>query len=166
MARFDEKSKEKLHTMMRPFGANKIPFGRGCDREAANAEMDYHLTLMHWSKEWDAQYLPLVENLKPSACRINVTGKQMMCAEEGSLLLYLTVEPSNGYPEMIEKLEKSMAMLSNGFLHITLAVSQHAQDIISIDQQLQETVDFPFELTIEGFDLYHIWKPTRKMRSW
>lgn len=36
VTRFDPESRAFLQNLMAPFAANKIPFGRNCDREAAD----------------------------------------------------------------------------------------------------------------------------------
>jgi hypothetical protein len=32
-------------------------------------------------------------------------------------------------------------------------------------ETVREQVTFPLELEVEGLDLYHIWRPTKKVRS-
>lgn len=164
VTRFDPESRAFLHNLMAPFTANKIPFGRNCDREAANREMDYHLTLLHWAKTRDAYFLDCIRDFQPAPCRIWVTGMQVMCAEEGSWLLYFTVAPGPGFRELTASLSDKTQAPCPGFLHITLAVSQDYAAIEAIRGQLQRSVEFPFCLEVDGLDLYHIWRPTKKVR--
>lgn len=165
VARFGPESRSFLHSLMAPFGANKIPFGRSCDREAANREMDYHLTLLHWAKTQDEYYLNRIKDFVPIPCQVRVTGVQVMPAEEGSLLLYFSVEPASGFRELAASLGQKTQVPCAGFLHITLAVSQDSREIEAIYRRIRQTVSFPFTLDIEGLDLYKIWRPTKKVRS-
>ena len=165
VARFGPESRRFLHSLMEPFGANKIPFGRSCDREAANREMDYHLTLLHWAKTQDEYYLDRIKDFSPIPCQIRVTGAQILPVEEGSLLLYFSAEPASGFRELVASLEQKAQVPCSGFLHITLAVSQDSREIEAIHRHIRQTVPFPFMLDIEGLDLYHIWRPTKKVRS-
>lgn len=165
VTRFTPESLEFLHRLMKPFGANKIPFGRDCDREEANSVMDYHLTLLHWAKGRDAYFLDCIRGFQPAPCQLRVTGMQVMYAEEGSWLLYFAVEPGPGFRELTAALTEKTQASCSGFLHITLAVSKDYAAIESVRGHIQGNVEFPFCLDVEGLDLYHIWRPTKKVRS-
>ena len=165
VAGFDEQSLRVLHGIMEPFRANKIPFGRNCDREAANREMDYHMTLFHWAKAMDNVYLPKLTDFVSVPCQIQVAGIRMMPAEEDSHLLYFDVCSGDGYNELADLVEKQLACRTSVFLHITLAVSKDSEEIQKIYRHICKTVVFPFSLSIDRLDLYHIWKPTQKVRS-
>lgn len=166
VARFDSESNDFLHSIMHGADANKIPFGRDCDRKAANEVMDYHLTLLHWAKTRDAYFLERIRDFQPATCRILVTDVQMMYAEEGSLLLYFAVRPTRSFRELTDALEEKTGAMCAGFLHITLAVSKDHGEIRKLHDRIRKSTGFPFELGIEGLDLYHIWKPTKKVRSY
>ncbi len=163
--RFDKNGNQKLRELMSPFNANKIPFGRNCDREAADAVMDYHLTMFHWPKTRDEYYLECIKNLEPVPCKILITGTRVMLAEEGSYLLYFEASPDQGYWDMAKRIEEKVNAKTSGFLHITLAVSKDAKEIEMINNYICRNVTFPFQLDAEGLDLYHIWTPTAKVRS-
>lgn len=165
VTRFDAEGRRLLQDLIRPFGANKIPFGRDCSREDANAVLDYHLTMLHWAKQQDGYYLSRIQDLKPVPCQIRVTGTQIMYGAECSQLLYFTVEPAGRFPEMAAALEEKTGTPCSRFLHITLAVSKDPGEIEAIRAHIQKDVTFPFTLNIEGLDLYHIWKPTKKVQS-
>ena len=145
--------------------SNKIPFGRDCDRKEANAVLEYHMTLLHWAKSRDNYYLERIEGFQPTPCRIRVTGAKTMHGCEGSLLLYFAVEPDQGFRELVRALEQQTGSACSGFLHITLAVSKDHSAILALGHRIREKVTFPFVLDIDGLDLYHIWRPTKKVRS-
>lgn len=165
VTRFDSQGLTLLHSVMDPFRIPKIPFGRSCDRDAANSALDYHVTLFHWAKAQDALYLNRLQSLRSFPCRLQVTGAEIMYAEEGSLLLYLAVEPDEGFQELTCSVEETLQAPCSRFLHITLAVSQSHEEIRSIHSHLLQSLSFPFRLNVEGLDLYHIWTPTKKVRS-
>ena len=73
VAGFDKKSSEMINELMRPFNANKIPFGRNCDREAANREMDYHMTVFHWAKSIDSYYLEKIKGFSSEGFDIRIS---------------------------------------------------------------------------------------------
>ena len=141
--------------------ANKIPFGRKCDRDTANQIMKYHMTLVHWAKEYDAVFLPRVERIQFVPFKIIVTGTNMLYAEEGSLLLYFSVVPGDEFLHAMENIQNVMGMQTSSFFHITIAVSQDHPYIQRLKEVVDEQCVYPFELMVSGLDLYHIWTPTR-----
>lgn len=165
VTRFDAHSNGILHTLMEGISANKIPFGRNCERVTANAAMDYHVTILHWAKAQDDFYLKRLENYHPIPCKLWVTGLKTMQAEENSCLLYFTVEPSAELLQIIRDLEQRTGGFCTKFYHITLAVSRDHKEICALEEHLCQKAVFPFELQVEGLDLYHIWRPTGKVRS-
>lgn len=164
--RFDPSGYRKIQDLTGSMHVNKIPFGRDCDREAANRAMKSHLTVFHWGKEKDGLYLPKLEGYRFRPCRIRITGCRRMSAEENSCLLYLQAEPSEGYREMASELERTLRCRTSGFMHVTLAVSKDEKEIRRLEEAVLSRAVFPFELKAEGLDLYHIWKPTRFVRSY
>lgn len=140
---------------------NKIPYGRDCDREAANQILPYHITVFHWAKTEDEKYLNLLKNFESCPCQVEVTGCSVMYAEENSRLLYFSVEPAAGYRDMVGQLERQLYCRTSSFLHMTFAVSKDAEYIDSLEQMVNRKVTFPFPLHIVGLDLYHIWKPVK-----
>jgi hypothetical protein len=165
VAGFQKTDMEWLHALMDPFDTNKIPFGRDCDRDLANRELDYHMTMFHWGREKDGIYLPKLDNFSSVPCEIVVTGVHEMHGREGSRLLYLSVSPTESYEKLSRLLSGQMGAPTSGFLHITLAVSKNPDKIRMIRHQIRDTVTFPISMKIERLDLYHIWCPTRKERS-
>ena len=166
VTRFDPQSRKRLSDLMAPFAANKIPYGRKCDREAANRVLDYHVTVLHWAKTMDAYYLERLRELSPAPCLLSVTRTCVMSAEEGSWLLYFQVEPGEGFADMVHDLENKTGIGIYLNPHITLAVSRDRDEIDRIRRQLDSTLSFPLQLRAEGLDLYHIWVPTQKVKSY
>lgn len=165
VTRFEPRDCQALRAIMDGLNANKIPFGRDCDREAANSVLEYHMTMLHWAKNRDAYYLDCLKDFKPAPSQIRVTDARIMYAEEGSQLLYFTVEPGPGFGQLVRDLEDRTRSCCSRFLHITLAVSKDPGEIQAIRDHIQNAVSFPFTLNVEGLDLYHIWKPTKLVRS-
>lgn len=165
VTRFDGKSLRLLHSLMDPWDANKIPFGRNCDRVLANDLLDYHVTLCHWPKNQDAYYLPRVQQVQSHLCWIEVTDVKIMAAEEGSWLLYFTVRPTPEFLSLVRAVEKQMGCACPSAWHITLAVDKDLGKIQKIRGDLLEKLCFPVPLQIDGVDLYHIWKPTKRVSS-
>ncbi len=149
VARFDEDKIRALIPEAFSERINKIPFGRNCDREASNKVLPYHMTIMHWSKEEDSQYLPKMSMIHPSAASISVCGAGVFNAEEGSRLLYLSVKPGEGYQAIIEMLEGEVALNTSSFLHITLAVDMDHRYIDPLYSHVIDTTEFPFTLRID-----------------
>lgn len=163
VTRFDQEGYEKIHNLMKNKNANKIPFGRNCDRVLVNEILDYHITMVHWGKEQDAYYLDKLSDFEFIPCQVTITGMSMFAAEEGSTLLYFDVIPGEGFVRMRNNLEQALQTYCSGFLHMPLAVSKDRGEILKIRKQLENEVTFPFTLHVEGLDLYHIWKPVKKV---
>ena len=165
VTRFDAEGIQIIHNILKPFSPNKIPFGRNCDRVLANAALDYHMTMFHWGKAMDSFYLDRLEHFHPLPCRLLVTGIDMLHADEGSFLLYFSVAPGEGFHEMMAALETQLNSRFSGFPHITIAVSKDWTETEALLSHILKYTTFPFHLNVEGLDLYHIWKPTHKVRS-
>lgn len=163
VTRFDQAGYERIYSLMKGKKANKIPYGRNCDRILANEIMDYHITMVHWAKAWDDYYLKKLADFQFVPCQVVITGTSVMCAEEGSFLLYFDVVPGTGFRCMKENLEKALQTYCSGFLHMTLAVSKDREEIERIKEQIEAEITFPFTLNVEGLDLYHIWHPVKKV---
>lgn len=144
---------------------NKIPFGRNCDRETADWILPYLFTVFHWGKSDDEKYLNRLKDLKnPGPCSLKITGTSIIYpAEEGSALLYFAFEPDQRYGQYANAIQKAMQGPTSDFYHITLAVSKDYDEIEVLKQMLDCTVTFPFFVRVEGFDLYHVWKPGRRV---
>ena len=164
VTRFDPAGYERIYSLMKDKKANKIPYGRNCDRDLANEIMDYHITMVHWGKAQDNDYLNKLPEVQFVPCQVTVTGLSVMAAEEGSCLLYFDVIPGEGFARMRKNLEQALQTGCSGFLHMTLAVSKDRGEILKIKEQLEKEAVFPFTLNVEGLDLYHIWKPVKKVR--
>lgn len=143
---------------------NKIPFGRDCDRRAANDVLPCHVTVCHWPKAEDARLLPAIQSFRFRPCRINVISADAMTAEEGSLLLYLNVAPGEGFEAMCRSLAAVTGLATSGFWHMTLSVSLD-HDLIRRQHRALTKVLSPFGLDVTGLDLYHIWRPTRYVKT-
>lgn len=169
VARFDKDGERKILSLIEKGGSNqlpnKIPYGRDCDRKKANEILPYHITVFHWGKEMDPVYLNRLQSFHFVSCLIKVTGVSCIYAEEGSMLLYLNVEPDQGYQRLKEHLEETLHSYTTGFLHITLAVSQDHDQILTLKRKIEEQIEFPFILKVSAMELYHIWKPVELIRA-
>lgn len=162
---FDNDSNVLLHKLLEPFGANKIPFGRRCNREEANKVMDYHMTLYHWPKTMDTYCLSRLNGFQSIPCQVQVNGMRIMQAEENSWLLYFEVSPTETFTQLKLLFEKHTGFCVSGFYHITLAVGIDYNEIVDISDFICKNQVFPFELTADRIDLYKIWSPTQKVMS-
>lgn len=156
---FDHQTDEML--MKLTPSVNKIPFGRDGDREAANKVMKHHVTLIHWSKQYDMILLPKIEDIHFHPFCLFVTGSELINAEEGSTLLYFSVVPGNGFAKAKNELQHQTGLPVSDFLHITLAVDMDEQKLNSLKSDIDAAVHYPFSLQVVGLDLYHIWKPVQ-----
>lgn len=160
IARFNDSEIHALLPKHKAFMFNKIPFGRNCDREKANAVLPYHMTIMHWAKEQDSIFLPRTTLIQPQPASIQVEAVQMCAAECDSFLLYLQVSPGEGYYKLCDHLTSTIGLSASAYPHITLAVNQDYQLIQNIYNYLRNTIHLPFSLEIRALELYHIWSPT------
>ena len=162
---FDQESNVLLHNLLEPFGANKIPFGRRCNREDANKAMEYHLTLYHWPKAMDSYCLSRINGFRSIPCHVQVNQIQIMQAEENSWLLYFEVSPTESFLQLKLLFETHTGFSVSDFYHITLAVGKDYNEITEIKDYICKHQIFPFELTADRIDLYKIWSPTIKIMS-
>lgn len=146
----------------------KKPFGRNCDREAADRILPYHFTVFHWAKSDDEKYLGRIKGLNnPGPCSLKITGTYIMYpAEEGSGLLFFTVEPDERYDYCASAIEKAIKRPTSSFYHITIAVSKDYDEIAVLKRMIDRTVRYPFSVRVDGFDLYHIWKPVKRVQEY
>jgi len=167
VAHFEDADFEPVRSAFEQVGLDRachIPFGRNCDRSAANAALPHHVTLFHWSKQFDWLYLPRLNDCSFSPCRVQIIGSSLMHAEEGSLLLYFDVLPDKGFCELTAHLEETLGLPSPFFLHMTLAVDTDHEKILMLRRRLDETLCYPFTLNVTSMGLYHIWTPTYPVR--
>lgn len=162
---FDNPSLERIHNLTAPFGANKIPFGRNCNREEANNEMDYHMTLYHWAKSMDEYCLSKIKGFHSTICQVQVLGTGIIAAEENSWLLYFDIVPTETFIQLKNAFEEHTGFTVSGFYHITIAVSKEYNEILKMNDYINNNLNFSFLLTADRLDLYHIWTPTRKTMS-
>lgn len=163
----DEFSRISRLAGLQPAGRyNKIPFGRNCDREDADLVLPYHMTVFHWRKSEDGRYLDRLNSLVFHPFRILVDAADVMCAEEGSFLLYLSVSPGAGYFSFVNELERILDARTSGFLHITVAVSKDENEISTLYRNISGGVTFPFSVSVSTLALYHIWNPVRLVKTW
>jgi len=161
VARFHDSFYQEMDQLLADQGNNKIPYGRNCDRNLANSIMKYHMTIAHWAKECDASYLPKVVQLDFSPFSIYVTGSDIMQAEDGSSLLFFRISAGEGFYSAMDYIQNTMSIRISSFWHITIAVSRNQNYIGDLKRIVDQHFRYPFELTISGMDLYHIWKPVR-----
>ena len=160
VARFDDSKISAILPKGETLRLNKIPFGRNCDREKANAVLPYHMTIMHWAKEQDFIFLPRTTHIQPQSASIQVDDVHICAAECGSLMLYLQVSPSDGYHKLFDHLNSTIGLSGSDFPHITLVVDQDYQLVQTTYNHLRNTIQLPFSLDIKALELYHIWNPT------
>ena len=162
---FDNESNALLHELLDPFGANKIPFGRKCNRTEANKAMDYHMTLYHWPKTMDTDCLSRLNGFQSAPCQVQVNGMRIMQAEENSWLLYFEVNPTDTFKQLKLRFEEHTGFRVSEFYHITLAVGKTYSEIAEIRDYIYQNQVFPFLLCADRLDLYKIWSPTQKIMS-
>ena len=169
IARFEQTAFQPVETLIMqesPFGINKIPFGRNCDREKANRVLPFHMTVFHWKKEDDGKYLERLNAYRFRPFHITVTGAHIMHAGEQSALVYFSVMPGEGYlpfqAELEAKLNERLPL--NG-LHITAAVTKNRQEAEALLKILRDKLVFPFSLPVSRLELYHIWRPVELKRT-
>ncbi len=167
IACFDkEQFQPVLDILARYPSVNKIPFGRGCDREEANRILPFHMTMFHWGKEMDGEMLMKTERITFQESEVYATGIRSMDAREGSSLLYLGVSLGKGYLAWERQLEQSLGTKHSSFRHVTLSVSKDHNEILSLKQHLAIQLIFPMPLRICGMELYHIWQPVYFVKAW
>ncbi|MBQ4549988.1 MAG: hypothetical protein IJO05_01595 [Oscillospiraceae bacterium] len=162
---FDIESNLLLRKLFAPFEVNKIPYGRKCDRAAANKVMEYHMTLYHWPKTMDTDCLSRLNGFQSTPCKIQVNGIRIMQAEENSWLLYFEVSPTDTFTQLKLRFEEYTGFCVSGFYHITLAVGKEYNEIAELRDYICKNQAFPFELSADRIDLYKIWSPTQKIMS-
>ena len=162
---FDPKSYRIIEDIMQGMDACKIPFGRRCDRIAADQLLKYHITLFHWGKEYDEFYLPKLERMPFRPFDVSITSVRQTSAEEGSSLLYFDIKADRTYRELRQTVfDETGIGMNDGWLHMTLAVDQDWEKIDSIKRTVESRIRFPFPLHVEGLDVYQIWKPVKWVR--
>lgn len=162
---FDNESVAIIHNLLEPFGANKIPFGRVCNREQADKIMDYHMTLHHWPKTMDSYCLPKLRGFQSIPCQVLVDGIGILPSKENSWLLYFEVNPTATFTQLKLLFERHTGFSVTRFYHITVAVEKDYNRIIEIHDYICKNQTFPFILTADRIDLYKIWSPTQKIMS-
>lgn len=165
VARLDSQTRQWIYGLMEPFHTNKIPYGRNCDRDAADAVMDYHMTLFHWAKSEDNYFLDKAKALTSASFCADITGVHLYPAEENSWLLFFSVIPTENFNDTTSILHSALGIYVSDNLHITLAVSKDFDYLEKIKKHIQDNINFPFRISAEGYDLYHIWTPTKLVRS-
>lgn len=168
VAAFSEESDRKIRELLRLSGAekpNKVPFGRNCDRNAANKVLGYHATIFHWPKPDDEKYLSRLKDFRfRGACTVIADRVMMEPAEENSLFLYLPLRAGEGFSAMESDVHSALGSSRSRVLHVTLAISQDHAQIEALYHRIQEQQRFPITLTVTRLELYKIWTPTKLIR--
>lgn len=166
---FTNESGDLIRRIMHEAGAEyacKIPYGRDCERKEADQLLPHHITVFHWAKEYDAIYLSRLKEYRfKEVCHVRAVRATLVYAEENSLLLKLDVKPEEDFIKMAEVLEITLGKKTSHSLHITLAVSKDHDEIRRIFRRIEQQSVFPLRLCVSGLDLYHIWRPVRKVKS-
>lgn len=166
VARIDDVGFEPIKNILEHEMTNKIPYGRNCDREQANSNLPYHMTLFHWAKAYDEQYLHLINHLLFHPFSANATGISIQHAEEDSSLLYLSVHPNADYEAFCFEFKSLTGIALPSSLHITLAASKDHFQMEHLKRSVCESVVFPLTITITQIELYHIWQPVYLAKTW
>lgn len=170
VARFQESDFEVMVSTLSMWGGtpvNKIPFGRGCDRNEANTILPYHMTILHWSRSDDVVMLPKMKNLVLPSMTVTADSVRVLPAAENSSLLYLQIKPTVSYERWCHAQGKAIGVCFDlSFLHVTIAVSKNTTEIEQLAKYLKLRMKFPFELRIRKLELYHIWNPIRLVETW
>ena len=146
---------------------NKIPYGRGCDRDAADQILPYHVTVFHWGKTDDEIYLRRLRDYRTSgSCSLKITGSSILQGKEGSAVLCFEISPDKSFLAQAAELEKILQGKTSDALHMTLAVSQDHREIRLLKKRIDESLSYPFSIRVEGYGLYHIWKPVKKVAEY
>lgn len=140
--------------------ANKIPFGRGCDRAKADAVLPHHITLVSWSKKEDAVMLDRLRSYHfPGNCEILAGEPVLSPSKEGSTVLMLPVTGGQGWAQLQQSVKKQTGTPCQASPHITLAASKDKALLRAYQDRLLQSCLFPLHLTVTGAQLYHIWTP-------
>ena len=166
VARINDDRFDPIKDILEKEKANKIPYGRNCDREAANVNLPYHITLFHWAKEQDEQYLQLINRLVFYPFSVNITDISIMYGEDGSSILYLPVNPTADYETFGSEFKSLTGITPSSFLHITLVVSKDCSQLERLKRMICEHVVFPISITVTQIELYHIWQPVFLAETW
>ena len=166
ITRFSAESLSYINEIISNTGipSNKIPFGRDCDRVKADKLLPYHVTVLSWKRQYDDVYLPLIRGYQcPGPSLLSITGTTTLLGQEGSLVLCFKINPGGTYLKYTHELGQRLHIKTSRFPHITLAVSKNHDEIKRIKQMIDASLKYPFSVTVEGFDLYHVWKPVKKV---
>lgn len=144
--------------------ANKIPFGRDCDRDKANQVLDYHVTLVNWKESQNAIYLPRTDVLHFQPCELIITGSRIKTTKDGGYLLRFDIVPGNGFSKMKSYLEKCMELPISQSLHITLAVDDDSESLRALQKKIDSRFEYPCRIKVTGWDMYHLWRPVKLTR--
>ena len=161
VAVFSETSSSKLKNLLKKAGVQdtcKIPFGRDCDRIAADKILKHHITLYHWGKEEDDIYLKRLSPLQSiPPCKVIVSPIHW----ENTGLVGLKVDTSEEFSKIIVSVGKYLKKEPAKPLHITLDITKDAKRADELYHHLKEMKCFPLELEISGLELYKIWNPVK-----
>lgn len=170
VAVFSDESERKIRELLKKSEAEdacKIPFGRDCDRDAADLILKHHITLFHWKKEDDAVYLnrlSSIQNIPP--CTITVVKPICIADIDNSYVICLEVAASSEFSKMMHSVGQCLGKSPSRFLHITLDATQDSDRANRIYTYLKSMECFPLELNISGLDLYKIWKPVKLINNY
>ena len=166
VAVFSETSSIELKNLLKNAGvqnACKIPFGRDCDRVAADRILKHHITLYHWGKEEDDIYLKRLSPLQSiPPCKVTVRPIYW----ENSGIVDLKVDASEEFSKVIVIVGKYLKKAPAKPLHITLDITTDAKRTQELYHYLKNMTCFPLELEISGLELYKIWNPVKLVKSY
>lgn len=171
VAVFSEDSSSKLRDLLKKAGvkdACKVPFGRHCDRAAADRKLKHHITLFHWNKKEDDVYLKrlaFLQSIPP--CRVTaVKPVHLSDNATSSHIVCLKVAPSKEFSKIICTLREHLQTTPSVFLHITLDATKDTKRVQKLCSCLEKMDCFPLELEISGLELYKIWEPVKLVNSY
>lgn len=152
---------KKMGDLLQNYNVNKIPFGRGCNREEANRILNYHVTLMKWKEKDNPIFLPRIDAIQFRPCDIIITGSRIKALEDGGYILRFDVKETAGFSKMNSSLKKCMRLELARSLHITLVVDEEIEPLKNLKKEIDKNFEYPFRVGVVGLDLYHLWKPVK-----
>ncbi|SDA20267.1 hypothetical protein SAMN02910447_01730 [Ruminococcus sp. YE71] len=169
-AGFSQESLTELKFLMKKAtsdSANKIPYGRGCDREQADSVFGYHISLFNWAKEKDGTMLGRLCGYQfRSACTVFAEKPILLHGHEDSVMLCLKIRPADGFYSLTDGLKDTLGHKVGEHPHITLAVSKDHGRIHRMYKKLKKSEFFPLELTVDHLELYKVWNPVELVREY
>ena len=164
VAVFSDGLRAEIDAAVKGYPANKIPFGRTDDRDAADRILPYHATLLHCGRAQDAVFSAQTAQLHMPPFSLTAECAAVWRASEEEYLAVLLLRPGRGFAAMQQELHARYGAEAGNDLHITVSVSGDRALILRQRQLLEQALTFPKELPVSALELYQIWNPVRLVR--